>query len=299
MAYISDQEYYSDPSQYGGYQYVSLKDIVNNFMLIHVGDEKLLSNVDRYNVLFHAKRGIQELNYDAGKNVRVLELDLDKSISFILPPDFVNYVRISMERDGVLYKLSEDSKTNFAKAYLKDANDAILYDQNGNALLGTSELDIKRIEGMPKTLYPGSGWAAGMWGYYIDGLWYFTRSFGGFYGLNTEHANVNPTYKIDKQSGMIHFSSDAEGQKIVIEYISDGLENGDDDAVMINKMAEEYLYSYILWCLLKNRIGIQEYTVRRYREEKSALLRNAKIRMSNLHSGRLLMALRGNDNWIK
>ena len=34
-------------------------------------------------------------------------------------------------------------------------------------------------------------------------------------------------------------------------------------------------------------------------EEKTALLRNAKLRLSNMHPGRLLMNMRGQDKWIK
>ena len=77
------------------------------------------------------------------------------------------------------------------------------------------------------------------------------------------------------------------------------MENGDDDSVTINKLAEDYLYSYIRWAILDNKIDTQEYVVRRAKKEKMAKLRNAKIRLSNMHSGRLLMALRGRDKWIK
>jgi len=35
------------------------------------------------------------------------------------------------------------------------------------------------------------------------------------------------------------------------------------------------------------------------RKNKQALLRNAKIRISNIHPGRLLMNMRGKDKWIK
>ena len=34
-------------------------------------------------------------------------------------------------------------------------------------------------------------------------------------------------------------------------------------------------------------------------KDKSSLLRNAKLRLSNIHPGRLLMNLRGQDKWIK
>jgi len=51
--------------------------------------------------------------------------------------------------------------------------------------------------------------------------------------------------------------------------------------------------------LLNSKLGIPEYQVQRARRNKSALLRNAKIRMSNIHPGRLLMNLRGQDKIIK
>ena len=77
------------------------------------------------------------------------------------------------------------------------------------------------------------------------------------------------------------------------------MENGDDDSVSINKLAEDYIYTYIRWAILDNRVDAQEYVVRRARKEKMAKLRNAKIRLSNMHAGRLLMNLRGRDKWIK
>jgi hypothetical protein len=46
-------------------------------------------------------------------------------------------------------------------------------------------------------------------------------------------------------------------------------------------------------------LGVQEYIVRRKQKAKEALLRNAKIRISNIHPSRLLMPLRGQDKWIK
>jgi len=98
---------------------------------------------------------------------------------------------------------------------------------------------------------------------------------------------------------VIDFSSGIENKHIVLEYVSDGMENGDDSKITINKMAEEYLYNYIKFALLNNKTGVQEYIINRARKDKTATLRNAKIRLSNLHPSRLLMSLRGRDKWIK
>jgi hypothetical protein len=109
----------------------------------------------------------------------------------------------------------------------------------------------------------------------------------------------NPTYVINKQEGVINFSSGLAGKLIVLEYITDGLENEDPSQVSIHKFAEEFVYAYIKWCMLNNRVGVSQGVVVTAKREKSSLLRNAKIRLSNINPRRLLMALRGKDNWIK
>ena len=76
--YLTDYQYYENDGNlpqdknWGSYQYISLKDIVNNFLLMYSGNHSLVNNEERYKILFHAKRAIQELNYDALKEVKVL-----------------------------------------------------------------------------------------------------------------------------------------------------------------------------------------------------------------------------------
>jgi hypothetical protein len=295
----TNQEYYNDSNLWGEGQNTTLADIVNNFMLMYVGPDKLIDNATRYNVLFHAKRALQELNYDALRNKKVLEMKVKDDLKFILPPDYVDYIRISLEANGVLFKLTENTTVNYANAYLQDNNDDFIYDQDGNIITGQSELDISRIKNTAMEIAYIDGWYYGREGWFYDGYWYFRYGIGGRFGMETSEANVNPKFVIDKASGVINFSSAVSGRLIVLEYISDGLESADPSQLKVHKFAEEFVYSYIKWCILNNRIGVQEYIVRRAREEKSAMLRNAKIRLSNLKPGRLLMVLRGRDKWIK
>ena len=140
MAYITAYQYYEnggknpEDANWGSYQYVSLYDIVNNFMLMYSGNHSLINNEERYKILFHAKRGIQELNYDAFKEIKILELDVCDNLRFVLPPDFVNWVRVSIYQNGVLRPLTENIQTNYSDAYLQDNNCRILFDQDGNIL---------------------------------------------------------------------------------------------------------------------------------------------------------------------
>ena len=307
MAYINQYQYYTNnegnpnDANWGSYQYVTLEDIVNNFMLIYQGNHELVNNLNRFQVLFHAKRGIQELNYDALKEIKILQLDLDSSYRFVLPSDFVNWVRISEWRNGVLRPLTENIQTSYAKAYLQDNDANLLFDQDGNVLSPQdSEIDLARIRGGSRSIYLNSNSVYdGQEGWNVDGCWYFDYQVGARFGLNTETANSNPTFNVDKKAGVINFSSGSSMRSVVLEYVSDGMENGDDSSVSLNKLFEEYIYAYIRYSILNGRLGVQEYVVNRARKDKSSLLRNAKLRLSNIHPGRLLMNMRGKDKWIK
>lgn len=307
MAYISQYQYYDNngnapqDANWGSYQYVSLQDIVNNFILMHTGNHSLINNEEKYKILFHAKRAIQELNYDAFKEVKVLELSVARSLRYVLPSDFVNWVRISLYKDGYLRPLTENIQTLSSRAYLQDNNGNILFDQNGNILEPQySNIDFDRIRGLKKSIYLNQGnQFDGQLGWFVDGNWYFDYRIGNDFGLNTETANFNPTFNIDKKAGVINFDSSMSDQICILEYISDGMENGDDSLVTVNKLFEQYIYAAIKYEMLNSKYGTPEYVVARAKKDKSALLRNAKIRISNIHPGRLLMNLRGMDKMIK
>jgi hypothetical protein len=307
MAYISQYQYYEnggtnpEDKNWGSYQYVSLQDIVNNFLLMYSGNHSLVNNEERFKVLFHAKRAVQELNYDAFKEMKVLELTVPDNLRFILPSDYVNWVRISLYKDGWLRPMSENIQTLSAKAYLQDNTGRILFDNNGNALSPEySDIDFDRLTKIKKSIYLNRGSQYdGQYGWNYDGMWYFDYSIGAAYGLNTETANFNPTFNVDRKAGIINFDSPMSGQQCVLEYVSDGMEGGDNSLITVNKLFEKYIYAYIQYEILNAKFGVQEYVINRARKEKSALLRNAKIRISNIHPGRLLMNMRGMDKQIK
>jgi hypothetical protein len=307
MAYISSYEYYEnngnlpENANWGSYQYVSLEDVVNNFLLMYQGNHSLVNNEERYKILFHAKRGIQELNYDAFKETKVLQLDVCDSLRFVLPQDYVNWIRISLWENGYLFPLTENIQAISSDAYLQDNDCRILFDLDGNILRpNASEIDQARFDNTKRSIYLNEnspynnqeGWC-------LDGMWYFDYQIGARYGLNTETANDLPTFKVDQKAGVINFSSGMAQKSCVLEYVSDGLYNGDNSSVTVNKLFEDYIYAYIEYAILNSKLGVQEYIVRRAQKRKSALLRNAKIRISNIHPGRLLMNLRGQAKWIK
>ena len=280
---LTDEQYYGDSANWGDSQFVSLDNIINNFYLFYVGDNKLISDIDRYDIVFHAKRGLQELHYDALKDVRALELDLPDDLQLELPKDFVSLVRLSwVDGQGRFRPMIVNNDSAIVKAYLQDNDYNVLFDSNGKALEADSITDIN-IAKSDATEYE------------VDSA----QNYGGRYGIDTAKANQNGTYRIDKNLGVLRFSSDVKGSTVVIEYITDGLNHVDDADVRVNKLAEDYLYKYIASQILKYRYNIQEYIVRRAKDEAFAALRNTKIRMMNLNPADIAQAARGRDKWIK
>ena len=303
MAYINQRKYYTNDgtnptnANWGSYQYVSLEDIVNNFELMYAGNHSLVNNESRYKILFHAKRGIQELNYDAFNNIKALELTVYDDLKFILPPDYVNWVRLSMYKDGWIRPLTENIQVNSATSYQQTTSTP---DLNGNdVIIQQSTLDTERLNGQQNSIYLNKNNADDQIPLDTQYNWYADYTIGARYGLNTETGNINPTFRIDKTAGVINFDSTMANQDCILEYVSDGMENGDDSKIKLNKLFEDFIYAYIEYAVLNSKFNVQEYIINRARKRKQALLRNAKIRLSNIHPGRLLMNLRGENKWIK
>ena len=90
----TQQEYYSG-SDHGNYQFTSLDDIINQFMFVYVGEDKIIPKIKRTDVAFHAQRAIQELSFDTFKSFNAQEITVPSSLQMILPQDYVNYIKIS------------------------------------------------------------------------------------------------------------------------------------------------------------------------------------------------------------
>ena len=135
-------------------------------------------------------------------------------------------------------------------------------------------------------------WNAGVYNYSWDKVVYGQR-----YGLEPETSNKNGWFTINNREGKISFSSNLKGKLILFQYISDGLST--DAETKVPKLAEEALYMHIAHAVLASRINIPEYIVQRYKKDRRAALRNAKIRLSDLKLNTLVQVMRNKSKWIK
>ena len=120
---------------------------------------------------------------------------------------------------------------------------------------------------------------------------------GKRYGLDPQHAQVNGSFYIDEVKGLIHFSSNISGKTVILKYISDSL--GTDNEMQVHKLAQEAVYKHILYAILSTKANTPEYIVRRYKKEKFAATRQAKLRLSNIKLEEITQILRGKSKQIK
>jgi hypothetical protein len=155
--------------------------------------------------------------------VKALELTVFDNLTFVLPNDYVNWIRISLYKDGWLRPLNENIQVNSAQAYLQGAGGTLTFNSDGTVITTDSQLDTERKNGQQNSIYLNQNNADDQIPVDTQANWYADYTIGARYGLNTETANINPTFRIDKKAGVINFDSTMLNESCILEYISDGM----------------------------------------------------------------------------
>lgn len=281
---------------YGSYAYTKLNDIINNFIVAYVGAGKLIPSAKRTDIIFHAKRAMQEFSYDTLRSVNSQELTIPHSLSLAIPQDYVNYVSMHwIDDQGVKHVMTPTSMTTNPGAIpLQSDNGQPMQDNFGDNVDGTSITEDRWSNNALKNRRDIIDNSDFSWD-----LLYGEQSYGvgQLYGLDPQNANINGYFTINDREGKFSFSSDLVNRIIILEYISDGLSTGMDTRVP--KLAEEAMYAYISHAIVASRINQPEYIVNRLKKEKSAKLRNAKLRLSNIKLNEFVQVMRGKSKWLK
>ena len=168
-----ERGYYATES-YGNYQFVSLEDIINQFMIIYTGSGKVINKTSRTDVAFFAQRGLAEMSFDTFKCVKSQEVDIPASLSIILPQDYVNYTKLSwVDSSGVKHPLYPTKHTNNPFRKATDSDGDFIFNADGTAFYGgelikngnfNGTLDYWTIQGVTNTFdgellnEPDTGW---------------------------------------------------------------------------------------------------------------------------------------------
>ncbi len=290
MGLLNETEHdYYNGNDFGGYQFISLDHIINNFMIAYVGEGKIIPKIKRTDVAFHAQRAIQELSYDTFKSTKSQEIEIPPSLIMLLPQDYVNYVKLVWsDSAGIEHVIYPAIKTSNPKAISQNADGSYITD-------GTSLTEQDPTDHLSDTWTSyKSGTPSENQDDYIDDIYW--PNLGGRIGLDPVHAQGNGSFYIDELQGKIHFSSNISGKTVILKYISDGL--GTDGEMIVHKFAEEAMYKSIAYAILSTTIAGQPLAPS-FQQQKSVAIRTAKLRLSNLKIEELTQIMRGKSKFIK
>ena len=278
-------EAYYTGSDVGTYQFTTMDNIISAFMTMYVGENKIIPKISRTDVQFHAMRAIQELSYDVFHSIKSQEIEVPNTLIMPLPHDYVNYVKlVRVDSNGIERVLYPTGKTSDPFNVAQDANGIYTYfegalTEDGESTTWTNYQDQTEPSDADDST-----------DIEIDNR-------GRRYGLDPQHAQTNGTFFINYLRGHIHFGSSLVGKTITLKYISDGL--GTDEEMVVHKFCEEACYKWIAYGVLSTRSNIPEYLVQRFKKEKFAETRKAKIRLSNIKIEEFTQVLKGLSKPIK
>ena len=285
---------------YGSYEYTRLNDVIDNFLLIYVGAGKLIPSINRTDVIFHAKRGLQEFSYDTLKSIKSQELTINNSLSVIIPQDYVNYVRLSWTDSSGVQHTILPANTLTTNPYSSPAQDNLgvpTQDSFNSNITATSQIEAAWASNDPRRISGAFTNQENISSSVLNPGGFYELALGQRYGLNPETSQRNGWFTINEREGTFSFSSDLANRLIALEYVSDG--NAYELDARIPKMAEDALYAHISHGVLASLSQTPEYIVQRYKKERSSKLRNAKIRLSNIKLDQIVQVMRQQSKWLK
>ena len=296
----TQQDYYAG-NDFGNYQFISLEDIINNFIVAYIGEGKIINKVRRSDIQFHARRALQELSFDVFKSTKSQEIELSSSLTMVLPQDYVNYVKLMwVDSNGIERIIYPTHKTSNPFA-IDQSSGGFANNDSGYNLDPSSNFENLKEQTPSDTWdkYKSASASSDNSNTTSDDqdtdLYDYNE--GQRYGIDPQHSQVNGSFYIDESRGKIHFSSNVNGKTIILKYISDSL--GTDAEMQVHKFAEEAMYKWLAHAILSTRINIPEYLVARFKKERFAEVRKAKLRLSNIKLEEITQILRGKFKQIK
>ena len=239
MAIVTPEQYYSDEDRYGDYQFVFLKEVVDNLHLDAMDSDSFLKNTSRAKIIKKVKEGIKKISREVKGQPLDFEITVPDHLTFPLPQDYIDYRRVSVvvvAENGArrLFVLNRNKNIQTAVGYLQDDRADLLFDDAGFVL----QADSSNAYSFAYQKYE------------------FTEE-GGQFSRDTSNFSEYGEFKIDKKRGMILFSSNLMDREIVFEYDSDGLQADlTEDKIRIDKDSVECITNWAYYACIETKRNI-------------------------------------------
>lgn len=267
------EQYYSSENNYGSYQYVTLKDVIDEMVQATFYGNSYIKHTRRSQFIKEARNGIRELNREVKKTISAMEITVGPNLYVPVPEDFVDWIRVSVILPNFrLKKVKENNNIPTALGYLQDSDYNILFDSDGEVLLADSSNHFNH----PQDKYTIACW---------------------------DNDNKYGEFVFDRVRGIFGFSTDLEDKEVVIEYISDGLAKGDlkDEEIKIHKDLKDVLIAYIYYhCIKWRRHTDVPYNEKlRAKNEYKAMKHRAKLENLNFNIADIKTPIEFKQNSIR
>jgi len=230
MEKITPFDYHSDEANHGNYQFVPLKEVVDDLLFTFNSNGHYLEHTRRTSILYHAKECLRKYNKAVKNDPLAIEMTVPENLVIAMPHNYVDWLRLSVvvtdEATGSyrLKPLDINTNMNIAIGYLQDHNAEILFDQAGGIL----QADATSVYAQPYKKYE-----------------FCTETSQKF--KDTSKLSKYGEFAIDQKRGKIVFSSDLYDKEIVLEYISDGLEfdTYGEETIKVHKKVVEMVKDWV------------------------------------------------------
>ena len=293
--------------------FISLNDIINNFLISYTGPGKLIPDAKRTEVVFHARRCLQEFAYETLKSQMNTTGTTTAYVAgtgspvvgriypyYTLPSDFV--ATISLTRSPLIPSATLAGPVAITSSFGQFSCNAVTEITVGGAVTISGTLSGSgSITGYtnPKTYYviatnatftsfqlsetlggPGIvttiGSTTGLTFALVNTSVPMTQTATAFPSTGTASTSTTEYY-IDYVLDRIYFSSTISQFNVAYNYLSNALTT--DETASIPKLAEEALYSCMIYAILANRENTNPNTLQRLLMEKVAMLERSKSRL--------------------
>ena len=149
MGYLdnTNQAAYYQGGDHGDYQFVSLDDIITQFQIMYVGEDKLISKAKRADIAFHAQRALAELSFDTIRSFKSQQIELPPSLTMILPHDYVNYTKVSwVDSAGIKRPIYPTRHTSNPFQVKQDSAGDYVFEISGDQILQNGSFEGNSIE---------------------------------------------------------------------------------------------------------------------------------------------------------
>ena len=274
----------------GDNRFISLEDIVNNYMVLYV-DKDTHGSSSRLKVEAFAQRAIQEFSYDTFA-IKSLEYQIGDLPRIPMPQDFVSLVALNtVDSNGLERWMVERKDSSNPASYLQNDNGVPLFNSETGAWLQedgsvTNErFNNPDFRGDRNVTYAGDS--------------QYER-YGQRYYLNTERVSNAYTYVINEADGTIEVDNRLmeDGQIITLKYVSDGL-SSDLREIKVHKFAEQAIYDSIYYENIARMLNVPANEKERAKRRMKGKMKQTKLRLSNISPRDLLQTLRAQAQWIK